>query len=257
MPKLSITLLILLSSFHAFAKDANVLEASDLPKSVIRSFRVDGRGVLPTFEKDFGVEQALNSKSAEASCMAKTGKQLTEWKVETKIIEDFYWTYTISASFECKSPVTSTVLENTAAVVLSKSLKGITAVPVKGVSQKNAKVLCYNFLTDKCDKGVLVGFFNHNVCELTDLNADGKQTKIEDIASDEEVLQNRGATKLTNLLPVYLDNRRDDTPSANNCKPGVWAELKGFSRQAATISCARENENESCKVVGIIDTSKI
>ena len=57
-----------------------------------------------------------------------------------------------------------------------------------------------------------------------------------------------------NLLPVYTDERRDDSPSGN-CKPHIYRELKGLSRQAATVSCTKVGKNESCQVNGLIKSS--
>ena len=252
--KFALKLVILLSCLQAFAEDINILEPSDLPKTTERSYRAEGRGTMPDIERDFGIKEALKNKNAELDCKAPVGQQLTEWKVEISH-KAIYWFYTISATFECLPPVVSTILDNSAAIELDEALKGITSTPINGVLHKEAKVLCYDFLEDKCAGGVIRGFFNHNVCELTNLNAPEKIIKIEDIALDDEVLQDHGATKLTNLLPVFIDNRRDDTPGGN-CQPHVYGQLKGLERQAATVSCLTVGKNETCKIDGLINTKK-
>lgn len=118
---------------------------------------------------------------------------------------------------------------------------------------KHAKVLCYDFYSQVCSENRLQRYKTHYVCELSDVNEPSNSTKLEDIYDGNPELE-EAALSLYSQLPVYLDSRRDDTLSFENCKDHIWGKLKGLSRKAATLRCTQGSTQEdiSCAIDGII-----
>jgi hypothetical protein len=228
-----------------YAKDINFITPADLPKSASRLYSEHGRGLFspPT---GYGVDQAMASSDAEEACMAKVGRQLTDWNPKFEQ-EGNYWFYSISAEFECLAPTLSLDMNGEAAKVLVRDLKN---------SEKKADVLCYSSLDEVCNGSVLITYQERYTCEIYDLKNAGNVVRLEDILEDgaiqQNVIQDQGARKLASDLPVYVDYRRNDQPGAN-CGGHVNGKLKGISRKAATIRCDLRDDSDFCHIDGIID----
>ena len=250
MLKLSPALIAFLFCTQSFAKDANSITPNDLPGKAIRAFTATGRGEMPEFPLNFGVEDALKNTAAEKECMAPVGKQITDWETQ-KLIRGFYWTYTISAEFECLPPVLSTTLAKSQATNLVKSLKSLKGKTIDKTLHKDAEILCYTFNKDECKGGISTAYLTHNVCEIKNLNSN-QSIVIEDIDNGGDVIQNHGAIKLAEELPVFIDTRRDDNPRGN-CQPTDFGQFKGIARQSAKVACSTTNGIDSCQIDGIIN----
>jgi hypothetical protein len=238
---IAILALASLAPAASFAADPNFLTPSDLPPTAYQIFSVSGRGKAPSFPPNYGIEEALRSNFAQRSCMAKVGKQLTPFE-STLEASGFYFTYTISAKFECLAPQEETTLPGAESIRLIQALQGKT----------HASVLCYDFYEEVCDGPVLIRYKTHEKCEIEDSTGSSPIVTLEDI-SDREPEQVQGASALNRQLPVVSDGRRDDTPGGN-CQPHQYGKLKGLSRKSAKINCSTSSSKAPiCTISGIIE----
>ncbi len=88
--------------FHTFARDINLIDPSELPITVWKSYTEKWHGGPQTFPPGYGVDQAMKSTDAEDQCMAEVGRQLTDWRAETTRVAESYWSYSISAELNAR-----------------------------------------------------------------------------------------------------------------------------------------------------------
>jgi len=260
--KIILVLLLAIVIFPArsFAKDINFIDSSQLPKTVLRSYEEQWHGSAMQVPAGYGIDKAMESTDAEEQCMAKVGRQLTDWTSETSEVAYNYWHYSISATFECLPPKLSGDINGEAAKNLFQDMKGLTSTVSSGIQEKAATVLCYSGLDEVCRNGVLHGYHDRYTCELHNLHDVAKMVRLDDILDDEAsvpfVIQDQGARRLTADLPIYLDRRRDDVPGAN-CGGHIPGQLKGLMRQAAIVHCFQSNIGlgTTCHIEGMIRTT--
>jgi len=244
--------LILVLGLPLFAHaddDPNIIQPKDLPTTVYRAMVESGRGKMPVIDHDQAVAEAMKDNSGEEQCEAKIGDQISDFTTEAEQ-DGVYFTIRVQAPFRCQAPTTQTDLSPAAAKALFADIPVETKIDSR-LKEKNVRILCYSTLDEICDGSVLIDYNDHQTCEITDADT-GKLLSVLNDINGPTAQQVQGAVKLMNDLPIYIDGRRDDSPSAN-CTPHQYGKLKGLSRQAAKLSCTQvDGKGPQCHLEGMV-----